>query len=114
MVSVERECYTLGSFEGQTEKALGVRRGRPSKLEGIVGPSRRDLRERVSDPRRLVPFPLKGTGARYGESDSTSRRSPGTSRSRSSSVHFLKVTIPLNETYQPASSANSASEWEPV
>ena len=60
MVSVERECYTLGSFEGQTEKALGVRRGGPSKFEGIVGPGRRDLRERVSDPRRLVPFPPEG------------------------------------------------------
>jgi hypothetical protein len=62
MVSVERECYTLGSFEGQTEKALGVRRGGPSELERIVGPGRRDLRERVSHPRRLVPFPSEGNG----------------------------------------------------
>jgi hypothetical protein len=62
MGSVERECYTLGSFEGQTEKALGVGRGGPSKVEGIVGPGSRDLRERVSDPRRLVPFPSEGNG----------------------------------------------------
>jgi hypothetical protein len=59
---VKRECYTLGRFEGQTEKALGVCRGSPSKLERIVAPGRRDLRESMSDPRRLVPFPSEGNG----------------------------------------------------
>ncbi|GAC1453097.1 MAG: hypothetical protein PVSMB1_01260 [Gemmatimonadaceae bacterium] len=54
--SVERECYTLVSVEGQTEKAFGVRCGYPSKSERIVVPSRRDLGLRVSDPCRFVAF----------------------------------------------------------
>ena len=59
-------------------------------------------------------FPRYGTGARYGASDSTRRRSSGTRRMTSSSVHFLKVTMPLNDTYQPTASAASASAAEPV
>lgn len=59
-------------------------------------------------------FPRNGTGARYGESDSSRSLSSGTNRSSASSAHFLKVTIPLKDTYQPDSIANSASEWEPV
>ena len=50
-------------------------------------------------------LPRCGTGARYGASDSTSRRSSGTRRSSASSVHFLNVTMPLNDTYHPTSSA---------
>ena len=59
-------------------------------------------------------FPRFGTGARYGESDSASRRSSGTSLSRSSSVHFLNVTIPLKDTYHPDSTAELASSCDPV
>ena len=59
-------------------------------------------------------LPRNGTGARYGASDSTRRRSSGMERISSSSVHFLKVTIPLNETYQPAESATSARLAGPV
>src|SRR5690242_15171434 len=59
-------------------------------------------------------LPRYGTGARYGESDSASKRSSGMSRSNSSSTHFLNVTIPLKETYQPTSNASCASAREPV
>jgi hypothetical protein len=58
----ERECYTLGRLEGQTEKSFGVRGRRPSKLERIVTPGRRDLRKRVGNPRRFVPLPSEGNG----------------------------------------------------
>ena len=110
---MKRECYTLCRTEGQTEQALRVRGRRAAKLDGIISARGRDARERVRDPGRLVSLSLNGTGARYGESDSTSSRSRGTSRSSSSSVHFLNVTIPLNDTYQPAAMACSASRVRP-
>ncbi len=58
----ERECYTLGSVEGQTEKSLCVRGRGLSKLESIVTSSLCNLRKRMGDPRRLVPFPPEGNG----------------------------------------------------
>jgi hypothetical protein len=57
---VERECYTLGSVEGQTEKTFGVRRGGSPEIERFVVPSRCNLRESMRDPGRLVPFPPEG------------------------------------------------------
>jgi len=56
---VKRECYTLGSFCGQTKKPSSVRGSGLSKLERIVAPSCRDLQKRVRHPGRLVPFPPK-------------------------------------------------------
>src|SRR6266508_1086035 len=54
--------------------------------------------------------PRRGCGARYGESVSTSSRSPGTARAAARrSYAFLNVTLPANETYQPCSSAGSSS-----
>src|SRR5438552_236891 len=44
-------------------------------------------------------FPRWGTGARYGPSVSTSRRSGGQSVRRSAIVQFLKVIMPLKEKY---------------
>jgi len=35
-VGVERECYTLCRFQGQTKEALRVRGGDAPKLEGLV------------------------------------------------------------------------------
>ena len=58
----ERECYTLGRLEGQTEKSLGVRGRSASKLERIVTPGFCNLREGVGNPRRLVPLPSEGNG----------------------------------------------------
>jgi hypothetical protein len=57
---VKRECYTLGSVEGQTEKTLGVRGGDSSKIERILPSSRCNLRQRMRDPSRLVPFAPEG------------------------------------------------------
>jgi hypothetical protein len=57
---VNRECYSLSLWKGQTEKALCVGRGRPAKLVWIVAANGRDLSESVCDPRRLVPFPAVG------------------------------------------------------
>src|SRR6266581_3131719 len=44
-------------------------------------------------------FPRWGTGARYGPSVSTSRRSGGQAVRRSVIVQFLKVIMPLKEKY---------------
>ena len=52
----------------------------------------------------LFGFPLKGTGARKGESVSSSNLSKGSQRTTSlRSSAFLKVTIPLIPRYHPIS-----------
>jgi hypothetical protein len=51
---VKRECYTLCCTEGQTEQALRVGGRYAAKLVRIIGTRRRDARERVGDPGRLV------------------------------------------------------------
>src|SRR6266508_4142394 len=54
--------------------------------------------------------PRRGSGARYGESVSTSSRSAGTAyAAERRSCAFLYVTLPANEMYQPRSSAGSSS-----
>ena len=55
-------------------------------------------------------LPRCGTGARYGESVSISRRSSGTRRATSfRSCAFLNVTMPENEMWKPRSSAARAT-----
>jgi hypothetical protein len=53
---VKRECYTLCRFEGQTEEASGIRGSDTSKLARILPASDGHPRERMSNPRRLVPL----------------------------------------------------------
>ncbi len=55
-VRVNRECYSLGRWKGQTEETLGVGCSRPTKLLWIVATNGGDFPERVGDPRRLVPL----------------------------------------------------------
>ena len=55
-------------------------------------------------------LPRCGTGARYGASDSTRRRSSGIKRRSASSVQFLNVMMPLKDTYQPTSIAARATK----
>ena len=52
----DRECYTLGGFEGQTEKPLSVCRGHSPQLLGVAIACRGELGESVGDPRWLVSF----------------------------------------------------------
>jgi hypothetical protein len=44
-------------LKGQTEQALGIRRGGHAKLPGIVAANHRHLPERIGDPRRLISLP---------------------------------------------------------
>jgi hypothetical protein len=57
---VKRECYSLGGSKGQTEKTPGIGGGRPSKLLEVIAANGGDLRKRMRDPRRLIPFPAVG------------------------------------------------------
>ena len=60
-------------------------------------------------------FPLKGTGAKYGASVSTSILSVGISLNVfAKSSDFLNVTTPLAEIYAPRSSSLNAKSFEPV
>ena len=56
-VRVKRECYTLCSFEGQTEKAFRVGSRHSSELSRIVSARPGNFRERVGNPGGLVPLP---------------------------------------------------------
>jgi hypothetical protein len=53
-VRVDRECYSLGCWKGQTEETLGVGRGCITKIVWILAANNGDPFERVRDPRRLV------------------------------------------------------------
>jgi hypothetical protein len=53
---VKRECYTLGSVEGQSKETFGVRSGSAPKLAQIVVAGRSDFGKCVHDPCGLVPF----------------------------------------------------------
>ena len=57
---MKRECYTLCGSEGQTEKTLCIRGRDPSEVERMHAASRRDLGERMCNPRGLVPFSPEG------------------------------------------------------
>src|SRR5881394_141017 len=52
----DRECYSLGGFEGQTEEAVGVCGGHSPQLLGIAIARRGELGESVDDPPWLVSF----------------------------------------------------------
>ena len=60
---MKRECYTLGSFEGQTKKALCVPGSRTSEIERIFATSSRNSREGMGNPGWLVPFAAKRNGS---------------------------------------------------
>ena len=57
--SIKRECYSHGVVRGQAEQSSGIGDDRVPELGGVVTPHRRYPSERMSDPRRLVPFPAK-------------------------------------------------------
>jgi hypothetical protein len=54
---VKRECYSLGGWKGQTEKAPGVGGRRQPKLVRIIAANGGDLSQRICDPHRLVSLP---------------------------------------------------------
>ena len=62
-----------------------------------------------------LDLPLNGSGAKYGESVSTSILSLGISANvLANSLDFLKVTTPLAEIKAPISSNLNANSYDPV
>jgi hypothetical protein len=59
---VERQSYTLCRLEGQAKESLRVRGSHAAKLDRIVSSSGGDPRQRVEDPRRLVPLSPERNG----------------------------------------------------
>jgi hypothetical protein len=65
-VGVKRECYSLSGVESQTEEPPGILRSCSSEVGGIVAPRRRDLRQCVRHPRRLVALAPKRNRSQVG------------------------------------------------
>ena len=92
---MKRECYTLGGAEGQTEETSGVRGRHAAKIERILAAGGGDLRERASDPCRLVPFPPERNRCQIGRVGLHQQPLPG---------HESKQVVvrPLVEGHDPA------------
>jgi hypothetical protein len=57
---VKRECYSLCGLKGQTEETLGIGSCLPPKLLPVITADGGDLRERMRNPRWLIPFSAVG------------------------------------------------------
>ena len=107
----EPQCYSLRNVSRQREESLrhSARRQRPSS--GRHSP--RAAASRATRCERPMParFASRDWAREQGMANPIRRESDLRERAAaaSSSVHFLNVTMPANETYQPASIAASAS-----
>ena len=109
-----------GDVSQKTQRPLGGRNVRCSSMSRHPAPlpSRLAPRRRApaSAPRRPVRFACRdaarGRGRGVASRRGVGRRARGAAAHRRS--HFLNVTMPLNERYQPASRAVSASSIGPL